>query len=135
MVSMMSIQEPLTAGNKKKMKKKPKNNHTVNTSMNYSNLLEKDHIAQGWQQKLEKIPGVTQMVLHENNVASEVLDSLSNRELPRGKKKVDLDSSKTISLANTEFNTVKAMLSSIVASQDERIKELVSDCTHINLAS
>lgn len=135
MVSMMSIQEPLTAGNKKKMKKKPKNNHTVNTSMNYSNLLEKDHIVQGWQQKLEKIPGVTQMVLHENNVASEVLDSLSNRELPRGKKKVDLDSSKTISLANTEFNTVKAMLSSIVASQDERIKELVSDCTHINLAS
>lgn len=132
---MMSIQEPLTAGNKKKMKKKPKNNHTVNTSMNYSNLLEKDHIVQGWQQKLEKIPGVTHMVLHENNVASEVLDSLSNRELPRGKKKVDLDSSKTISLANTEFNTVKAMLSSIVASQDERIKELVSDCTHINLAS
>lgn len=132
---MMSIQEPLTAGNTKKMKKKPKNNHTVNTSMNYSNLLEKDHIVQGWQQKLEKIPGVTQMVLHENNVASEVLDSLSNRELPRGKKKVDLDSSKTISLANTEFNTVKAMLSSIVASQDERIKELVSDCTHINLAS
>ena len=117
------------------MKKKPKNNRTVNTSMNYSNLLEKDHIVQGWQQKLEKIPGVTQMVLHENNVASEVLDSLSNRELPRGKKKVDLDSSKTISLANTEFNTVKAMLSSIVASQDERIKELVSDCTHINLAS
>ena len=77
------------------------------------------------QEKLSKLPGVHPMTLDQNKHHSKLLGMLSSRK-EEVRKSVG-DSTIGILQANNQFNTVKAMLSQCVASQDEKIKEVQSE--------
>ena len=70
--------------------------------------------------------GVHPMTTDQNQHQGKLLGMLSNRKNEESVRK-SVDSTIGILQANNQFNTVKALLSSCVASQDEKIKEVSND--------